>query len=329
MVSVHTKKLDEARADAATWLVKLQGDTRTPDFEAAFRDWLQADPLHQEAFDSATEIWELLPGIAAMHRLDGSNDNRPPARKPTRWAAGAMAATLLVASMAGGYAWLTRAPVYSTEVGEQRTAILSDGTHVALNTNSKLTVLYSHGFRRIRLDRGEAMFDVTHDANRPFIVQVGTDEVRALGTAFVIRKGAATASVTLLRGKVEISRETDPASAAPFQAAAAPQKLAVLAPGDRAFLAGGTSVVLDHPPIESVTAWRHGEVLFSNTRLADAAQELGRYGGPNVVMTSSAIADMRVSGVFATDKPEEFAAAVAELHGLHIDEQDDTIRLIR
>ncbi len=329
MVSADTKKLEEARADAATWLVKLQGDSRSSALEAAFRQWLETDPIHQEAFDKATELWELMPGIAALHRIEQANDNKPSTKRPRLRLAAPIAAALVLIPLVGGFAWLNRNPVYSTETGEQRTAILSDGTHIALNTDTKLTVLYSHGFRRVRLDRGEAMFDVTHDASRPFIVQVGDDQVRALGTAFVIRKARTNAAVTLLRGKVEISRGTDPAEVPPFQAPPAPQKLAVLAPGERALIGNDTSVVLDHPQMEAVTAWRHGEVLFSNTRLADAAQELARYGGPNVVMTSQAVADMRVSGVFATDKPEEFAAAVAELHGLRVVEQDGTINLAR
>jgi transmembrane sensor len=329
MVSVDTKKLEDAHADAAAWLVKLQGNARSTDLESAFRDWLEADPLHQEAFDKATEIWELLPGIAALHRLDRANDNPPPVYKPKIRIGAMVAAALVLAPLAAGYAWFNRDPVYLTETGEQRTATLSDGTHIALNTNSKLTVIYSHGFRRIRLDRGEAMFDVTHDPSRPFVVQVGNDQVRALGTAFVIRRGGTTAAVTLLRGRVEISRKADTNQASPFHASPAAQKLAVLVPGERALIGGDATVVLDHPQLEAVTAWRHGEVLFSNTRLADAAQELARYGGPNVVMASQSIADMRISGVFSTDKPEEFAEAVAELHGLHVEQQDGTISLAR
>ncbi len=326
---IGDKKQEEARADAATWLVKLQDDARSPDLEAAFREWLDADPLHRDAFDKATELWELMPGIAAMHRIGAANENPAPAKTSNFKIAVAVAAALVLAPVAAGYVLLNLKPSYETETGEQRTVTLSDGTHIALNTNSRLTVLYSHGFRRVRLDRGEAMFDVTHDANRPFIVLVGDDQVRALGTAFVVRRKTTGAAVTLLRGKVEISRDGQVVQASLFQPKPAPQPLAVLTPGDRALITEDAPVVLDRPPLEAATAWRDGEVIFSDTRLADAAQELARYGGRNVVLASPAIADLRVSGVFSTDKPEEFAEAVAKLHGLHVEQQDEEIDITR
>ena len=311
MVSETNKKRPEVEAEAAAWLARLNGPFRSADSEAGLRRWLERDPAHEAAFERATEIWEMIPGAAPEHEIDVEEE--PVSRRRLLAVAAGLAA--LVAT-AGSLFVLTRPPAYETAIGGQELVRLDDGSRVSLNTDSRIAVLYSDGERRIRLDRGEAMFEVAHNPDRPFLVEAGDERIRALGTTFVVRRDAAgKTSVTLVEGRVEVTR----------QAGAA--RIAVLAPGQRVTVSASAGAARDRPPIELVTAWRRGEVVFEDSSLIEAVEELNRYSPTRLVIADPRVASLRVSGVFSTSNPSEAARAVAALHRLRVDRVGDELRL--
>jgi transmembrane sensor len=319
-------KVDErgrADAEAAAWLARLQQDERTPQTEAAFQDWLRADGANEAAFARATDVWEMLPGAAAVRELGPSARLvAPPARRrPNRVVEWAVAATLLTGLVAGGLWWMSRPAVYETAAGEQQVKTLRDGSRVSLNTDSRISVSYGGGLRHIALERGEAVFDVEHDPAHPFVVDAGGERVRALGTSFEVRRDEGRVMVTLVRGRVDVSRLGENGAPAVV--------LARLTPGDRATIAAGGEAVLDRPSVDAVTAWRHGEVVFTNATLQAAAAEINRYGPVKVVVTDAAAAQLPVSGVFETNDATEFAVVMARMNGLRAQRVGQRIELSR
>lgn len=309
MVIRSKEERTRLNAEASAWLARLHGP-RGADAEGALQDWLKADPAHQEAFERATELWEILPGAAAF-------DAEPPRTASRRFVPLAIAASLAVLAGAGAMTVYLNQPVtYDTRTGEQRMATLDDGSRIALNTDSRLTVKFDREAREVSLDRGEAMFDVAHDAARPFIVKAGDERIKALGTSFVVRRDGERVRVTLLSGKVEVARMGE-----------RPRLLAVLAPGERVSATPDTVPVLDRPVLESVTAWRRGELRFRDTPLSEAVAEVNRYGRQRVIVNDARLAALPISGVFATDDPAEFAAAVAQLHGLRVQREGEAVLL--
>lgn len=307
---VIRSKEERARlnAEASAWLARLHGP-RGADAEVPLQDWLRCDPAHQEAFERATELWELLPGAAAIATQE--------VRAPRRFTPLAIAASLLAVVVTGAMTvYLSQAPAFDTGAGEQRSTTLDDGSRIALNTDSHVTVKFDREQRQVSLDRGEAMFEVAHDVARPFVVMAGDERIRAIGTSFVVRRDGDRVRVTLLRGKVEVTR-----------AGERPQLLAILAPGERVSAAPQVAPVLDRPALDAVTAWRRGEILFRDTPLSEAVAEVNRYGQDRVVVNDARLGALPISGVFATDDSAEFAAAVAQLHGLRVRREGETLLL--
>lgn len=303
-----------AAAEAAVWLARLQGDARTPEREAAFREWLRADPAHQKAFERATDIWAELPQMTEARPAAPVPQQKP--RTPIY----AMAAALLVAVAVAALLWVLRPAAYSTGVGEQKVATLEDGSRIALNTDSSVEVRYSEKERLVQLDRGEAMFEVAHNVARPFLVRAGDKQIRAVGTSFVVRREGNIVTVTLLHGKVAVTdvRSTRNGPAPTY-----------LSPGDRLRAVAEEPVQIDAQPVEAATAWRRGQAMFADTPLSDAVAEMNRYGGPRLILADSGLASLRVSGVFATNDTGEFARAVATLHGLRVVDDGQTLRIMR
>lgn len=300
---------DLVLAEASAWLARLQGSARTPATEQAFKAWLAEDPAHARAFARVTHTWDIIPG-AAMQGQAASRPRPPHRQSPWRYAIAAGVAILLL--LVGGYT--LRDPVYRTGIGEQKAITLDDGTRITLNTDTRVVVSYRQAERRIGLTHGEAMFEVAKNPQRPFVVEAGAKQVRALGTTFLVRNEADQVAVVLIEGRVKVSDDAPPRRSEPAGDAV------TLTPGERLVLnaSGAQRQVLDRPKVEEVTAWRQGEVIFDNANLADAVAELNRYGTTRLRLEGPALARLRVSGVFATHDPVEFANAVAKLHDLDV-----------
>jgi len=300
-----------ARAEAAAWIVRLHGPHRCAELEAAFRDWLQAHPENGKQFERVTEVWDAgssvpVPGVPRMTRW-----KEEPRRR--QWSLAA-ALLLLLCGLAGWITWRAWVdPSYTTGVGEQRVVRLDDGTRLSLNSGTRVVITYSDSERRVELVRGEAFFEVAHNAARPFIVTAGDQQVVAIGTTFVVRYEAARTAITLLEGSVKVSPATDMGL--------------TLAPGERVTFAAGGSRRLDEPKIEAVTAWRRGEVMLDSTQLEEAVAELNRYDKNTLIIDDPQIATLSISGIYHAGDSRGFAHTIAKLYGLEIIEQSNRIHL--
>lgn len=185
--------------------------------ERAVVDWLQADPANQQELNA---LW-------FVHNTTLVNTPRPGRRPPqavrpqwhrlplVRRCMQAAAALLLLA----GTWYASRSVVIgdaarqyltiSAPAGQRVDITLQDGTTVCLNSGAKLEYPIRFGkARRVKLS-GEAMFDVDHDASRPFVVETFACDVEVLGTKFNVAtdETAHTFSTALLRGKLRVTNK--------------------------------------------------------------------------------------------------------------------------
>jgi transmembrane sensor len=310
----------EIRAEAAAWVARLHGSGRNSSLQAALNTWLASNPLHARAFEVATEAWELGGAVvgAALPRIDPKRRQRPRMGLLRPLLAGGVIALIGIAPI-----FYFRDTAITTTTGEQRSVTLEDGTRIALNTDTRLVVHYTEQQRRVRLEMGEAFFDVAKNPHRPFVVVAGKQSVIALGTAFMVRRNDDELDVTLLEGKVSVT------NAAPVGSAVLPSISAgrILAPGQRLRIAGFAPTIIDRPSIEAVTAWRRGEVVLDHTRLADAVQEMNRYSPEKLIIFTPASGDIPVSGIFRAGDSARFAHAIADTYHLRVVEEPSRIVL--
>lgn len=323
-MSLSAVPTEEAKAEAADWFARLnKHDVSNADMEA-FRIWRKA-PGHKEAYDAVDAFWRRShalkndPDIKGLLEGALSRTAPSPAKPPRRLVYGAGLAFVILAAIGGGYVlWAPK--TYSTAVGEQRTVQLSDGSSVMLDTDSKMAVRLSGAKRDIHLTRGQAMFEVAHDAARPFVVTAGETSVTALGTRFDVRRDGGGATVTLVRGAVEVRQTASGKSSQVWR----------LAPGQR--VATRAAAAAPRPvDVESATSWTSGRLIFRATPLREAVAEFNRYERHKIEVADSSVGDELISGVFAVGDPNTFVGFVAELHDLKTvrSDKDGTIRLSR
>jgi transmembrane sensor len=329
--SASQDRLQRARAEASAWIVRLHGAHRTPELEAGFRRWLEANPDNAAEFERVTAVWESAPH-AAIAGLPRMVQRERPSPNSRRFAAAATLLLFVAAAAFLGYR-LAHDPEYVTSIGEQRTVPLDDGSRIALNSNSRVQIEFTADKRTVRLLRGEAFFEVAHNKERPFVVIAGENEVTAIGTAFEVRYEPDHIDVTLVEGKVNV---TSRAELLGVSARVANSKTGLvqisssgyaMTAGERVRIAKGAPAKVDAPRVEAVTAWRRGEVMLDDTPLPDAVAEMNRYSKKPLIIHGNSIAALRVSGIYHTGDSEGFSQSVAQLYGLQVTQEGDQIHL--
>ena len=163
--------------------------------------------------------------------------------------------------------------------------------------------------------------NVSHHPSWPFLVRVDGEEIRAVGTSFIVRHDDDhDLSVTLVEGRIIV---------APIGAGAAPplQSAQVMAPGQRLTLSEHHAPAFDRPELGRVTPRRRGQVDFDRTPLRDAAEEMNRYSDTHVVVADAQAAQLSVGGVFRAGDSEEFVRVVTAAFGLRAERRGDDIVL--
>ena len=309
-----------ARAEAAAWVARLHSSDRTLELESGFKRWMEADAAHRRAFEIATEAWELGGSIPASRFPRIAHPGRAP-RSLISAPRLAIAAALCAVAIGAAFFINRDNSAVTTGVGEQRMLTLEDGSRIYLNTDTRLTVHFDKDQRLVRLAEGEALFDVAKNPSRPFIVDAGDKQVRAVGTEFLVRRDPHEFSVTLMEGKVAISSDLSFDPRTPREGGRVRESPSILAPGQRIVFADNKPPTLDQPQLDNVTAWRRGEVVLDKTRLEDAAEEMNRYSQVKLVVDNPETANIRLSGIFRAGDSARFAEAVAETYHLHVDRQ--------
>lgn len=161
----------------------------------------------------------------------------------------------------------------STPVGGEYQIKLSDGTQVWLNANSSINfpTKFLNKERRVQTS-GEVYFDVTHDANRPFIVETGSQTIKVLGTEFNINSYSTKTGVktTLIEGSVVVQSNLK-------------NLKKVLKPGQESILDehhGEFSV--SAVDLESAIAWKNGYFVFRDEELESIMYQISRWYGVDV-----------------------------------------------
>jgi len=310
--------VDSARiaSDAAAWVVRLDRDGGSRQVAAEFEAWLAADRRCGGAYARAAAAWTLLDRAEILPDLA----QRAPVVSRRVMIAGAAAA--VVAAAGGGAAVMlsrTSREVYRTALGEMRRIPLEDGSVMLLNSGSLVQVSMGRRARRLKLIDGEAWFQVAKDAHRPFLVETEASQVRAVGTAFSVRRRAGSTDVLVTEGVVELR---DPA------AAADPVKLPA---GSRASVEmGGTlrTARLSPAEMERSLAWREGQIALDGDTLGEAVEEFNRYNHRQLVVANPELAQAKLVGWFWLDDPDSFAGAAARTLGAEIKLRDNQIVLI-
>lgn len=334
---------------AAAWLAQRDGGNWTASDQAQLTEWLNSSSRHRVAFLRLEAGWEKssrlkvfavksAPGYVPprgrwqastffSRRTRGATNHDNAASDTKRWqhglqhrAARAIAAIVILVIGVGIYLVLyTPGDRYTTPVGGVASIPLRDGSQVMLNTASKIRVALTETERHVKLESGEAFFDVAKDPSRPFVVAAGNRRIIAVGTQFSVRRNTDDIQVIVTEGKVRL--ETSGLSA---------EHPTFLSAGQIAELTK-TALALkseDAPRIENTLSWRTGYLTFDDVKLADAIAELNRYNTQKIYIEDRALAEIRISGKFRATNSSDFIHLLRSGFAIQIRQTDDSTYLV-
>ena len=322
---------------ASQWLTRRKGAAWSPDEEQAFQAWLTADPSHATAYQEVSVTWQrfdhiprpVLASDAQRAARRGTTSKPAPSAhagaRPSllawlfgssrRWAPALLSACLVV-GIGGWYAYDNTAQ-YTTTIrtahAQVRNLSLPDGSKIAVNMDSTLSVAFYPRRREVQLARGEAFFEVAPKDGEPFTVQTGNTDIRVVGTAFNVRTAPPELYVKVAHGTVQVrTRESGR------------EQLALLHAGDAIAVDQATGVQQRIPSAPDVAgAWRHGQLIFRDTALSEAADELSRYLNAPVRLASPAVGRLRLSGFASTADPQAFLDSLPQLLAVSVQRLPD------
>lgn len=300
-------------ADAADWLTSQRdsGNWIQSD-QAAFEAWLSQSSLHEVAFLRLEAAWARADRLAALTR-DGMSSK--PALKSNLWrplAFGLSGAVAIAAFFSGSAEYFSKPDLqtYITPVGGQEKIILSDGSQIELNTDTRLRANFSKDESKVWLEKGEAYFEIKHNPARKFVVMVNGNRVADLGTKFRVLSENGHTEVALLEGQVSIDSPGSSEGSRPI----------VLKPGEVA-VAGKQSfrvISANRKQLADELGWRRGVVVFESVTLAQAADQLNRYNRKQLVIADPVTASRKVAGTFRTNDVEGFTELAQDVLKLRV-----------
>lgn len=254
--------------EAMDWAIRMADADADWD---AFLSWLEGDPERSGRYDRANvTLQDATDAVAALPPSSlqiAANDPvaGPPRRgrgASARWIGGAVAAGLVGAVGLGMWSERPRPFDVETAAGQHRTVTLADGTSIVLAGASKVRLDRADP-RVATVERGEMLFRVRHDADRPFQVRVGELRMVDLGTVFDVKTAAGRTRVAVAEGAVMI----DPDGAA-----------LRLDPGQAVVAEGSSLRRLAVEPVD-VGSWREGRLAFDDVPFDEVASDLTRQLG--------------------------------------------------
>ncbi|MFC5696798.1 FecR family protein [Pseudomonas sp. GCM10022186] len=303
----HNQLADcSVRDEAAYWFSRNRDPGQDAEERRRFDAWLAADAAHRAEYELLERLWSATDLIPAQRLRELCHAEARPLPLPSRrrFLQGAMAAAASLL-LAGGATYLLDpfaegGETHATRLGERRQVTLADGSTLDLNSRTRVTVLFAADRRLVRLEAGEAMFSVTPDRARPFVVEAGPGRVTVTGTRFNVRHDARDMRVAVESGQVLV---------AGGQGAASRPLLA----GDGVQVAAdGTVGPVQRVDIATITAWRQGKLIFNDVPLADVADEVSRYRD-KPLRVAPEVAKLRFSSVFRADDTNALLTALPRI----------------
>jgi len=333
-MSSDTDPSGEIADTAARWVARHDRGL-TPEEAVEFQRWLEADDRHRAEWRSLEGSWQALGGLPGCSRLVEEASRLERETRRSRWPrsvkmvalAAAAAVTLglaaFMAEMISRRA-TTESPTIVRVAPDVRRHTLTDGSLAEARRDAIVVVDFSPSLRRVRLERGEAYFTVAHDTARAFVVEVGGVAVRAVGTAFFVRRDVSGIDVLVTEGRVRVG--------APLPSSLETAPILEAGSAARVDTDTGSPTIekraVNPSEIEQSLGWRSPSLEFSRAPLEEVLEAFREYAPHRVKLGDLALRRRTLTGRFQADNIEGFLR-LASTFDLRVErtESGDTLLL--
>lgn len=302
----------EARREASHWYVRLREESEEENVWTQFDEWLQADPLHGEAWISMCETMRVVERTPSRPRpyprTNGFRDGwRATIKRKPRGAIVAVAAAACAVVLALPAVSLRLRADHITSAGHVEQFRLADGSTIHLGPDSAVAVEYDSSTRNVRLLKGQALFDVTRNPTRPFRVVAGDVTTTVLGTSFDVRMIGDATSVAVRHGHVRVEVN-----------GVAPRRSRDLRVGQWVRVDSRHRTQAGAMAPSLVGSWNDGQVLADNRSIASVIEEVRPWYNGRIIVMNPTLASRPVTGIYNLQEPAQALSMIVRPYGGYV-----------
>jgi transmembrane sensor len=332
---------DPLHLAAADWLVRLQSTEISLEETLAWQAWVHESPANAEAFARMEEISQALRDLSApaavpaallaRDRYDASvpiGEWKPRGAQYWPWATLGAAASFALFALAFTF-WKTPAAAtnaFETEIGENRSVTLADGSIVSLGGDTRIEVALSESVRAIELTKGEALFKVAKDAARPFKVRAGDATIIAVGTEFNVERDSDRAVVSVTEGRVVVKPEVGLLPVSLLQEFK-PKLRSVHVSAGQQTTAGSAGIEEPTKMEDPATGWQIGHLAFRLQPLRYVLEDVNRYAHKPIVLETESMGTLVITGTVERENIGGWIKSLEHAFDLQATEEADQIVL--
>jgi transmembrane sensor len=303
----------------------------TADQSRVVENWRMENTAHEQRFMQFQLIWETSKNLdskdtidpqASLARLKKKIKDRKEKelgriRLRLRYRfLRAVAAVFVIVGMAWFYT-MTRPSKELQSKTEQMVKIdtLSDGSIITLNKHSILEYpsKFKGKLREVVLTKGEAFFNVHHDAEKPFLIRSGNTTIGVLGTTFNVKQVNGDVEVIVESGKVQVSRGG---------------RKIFLERGEKVLVAENTKELKKEvTPDRLYNYYRTKEFVADDTPLWRMVQVLNEAYDSEIIIRSQAIKDLPLNATFKDESLDDILQVISRTFKLKIERKQHQIIL--
>lgn len=291
----------------------------TPERQASLDAWLAESTAHRVAWLRLDTAWRQADRLQVLKSTRQRAGPTPALRSPVPryapWAAAVGIACAMGLFLAVQTPWRSAPQRYAADLGAREIVALKDGSHVTLNTATQVRAGLTSNQREVWLDRGEAFFEIAHDAAHPFVVHAGPNDITVLGTRFSVRREGDSVRVAVSEGRVQVASGKAPPT--------------ILVRDDTALSEPGNVLVTHRTPeqIQANLGWLQGKLVFRELTIGDAVREFNRYNHRRMVVDDPDVSRIEIGGVFDANNVDAFARLLQAGFGLDVQTRGDEIHV--
>lgn len=278
---------------AIQWMLRLRESGHDPALQQECKQWRTAHHEHEQAWQRVIHLHQDLdlravPGAGLALQTLETSQRRLHRRQALKLLGGA--------AMVGTAAWVGKdldtvnawTSDYATGTGERRSFTLPDGSLMQLNTRSAVDLAFNDQQRMVRLKQGELM--IACNPQRSLLVETRDGLLEGFEGRFVVRQDSDCTQVSISHGRVAIHRPGN-------------GQLQWIESGQNWRLDALGTHRLEQLEMDAM-AWAEGLIVTRDMRLFDFLAQVSRYRH-GYLGCSDDIADLRLSGVFRLEDPEQ------------------------
>lgn len=314
----HTDKLRES---AISWFIRIRDAEDDDAIRGKFEQWLMSNQAHQQAYADVSKMWDSFDSTKKLEKLAGIAEQNLYLQKTERaqqikkYIVGCVAAlTISVAGLWGFQTWCALPTLQMTvqaETGKINSQRLDDGTVLTMNRGAEIEVTYYRDRRLVNLKQGEAIFEVTRDENRPFIVDSGKAQITVLGTRFAVNRLKNLVRVSVDHGTVKVEQRNTENAINPH--------FLILHDGEVAEVkVNGMEPTRTKRYASDAFAFEKGMVIFDEADMDEIAETLSRYRQLPLVAEQPISGKTHISSILKADSIESFINQMPEMAPVRI-----------